>query len=760
MYRTAYWFLLLGGVWVLSAGPSHSQNPLEADSVTPLPSSFNQLKQTLEIDGQQVPVVISYAVQGDKVFILPVWYVPHIRRVAADGTRIPVKPHDRVLDGAQTVADIELKIEDLLEEDAHRTKIRNLVRKRIAEDRSKDPNELKLTFEQPQIKQDAYLFGLSAAGVQNYAISDQNSRNFNHQVRLKIDRAAVERVEKESGQPLLFGDTALRCTGQMRVRLEQLQLYAQINVTRESLHQLHKALRSLKDGQGRSPDAFIEYDSTTGVVRSANSILQMARQHVLVSLAVRQNAADSVIAPRMVENMVDKLLEQCRMQIADENKCVSFLINGQVAITAPLGEIHRLAQADENARTEAMNKMIDDFKARYSKDHNKESSTSTISARVFWIGGQYSRTETTEKQYEQLNADQYKQAEETLKHGFDRLMRDFRGNVPTLTGISFDDQAIYKGSQQLQQELKQMTFTTEYILFAWPLVQLTGGVDNNLTPEQMHQSYATLKSDYDNLKRRMDELAKDLGTHHRVAQVKERLDRLDKICLELTKVLAESERKLKDFDQQARVRFGLLDQTEIQKHQEQIDKLVKQAQELSRQIARLRGNAFVYMRYMEHPAAVEEVSLHPKHRWLAVACVDKNVHIWDYTNGKKVRTLQGHTDSVWSVAWSPDGQYLASGSDDNTVRVWEASSGKLLRTLQGHTDWVFSVAWSPDGQYLASGSSDKTVRVWEASSGKLLRTLQGHTDRVRSVAWSPDGQYLASGRETSIQIWQLFEFEL
>jgi len=86
--------------------------------------------------------------------------------------------------------------------------------------------------------------------------------------------------------------------------------------------------------------------------------------------------------------------------------------------------------------------------------------------------------------------------------------------------------------------------------------------------------------------------------------------------------------------------------------------------------------------------------------------------------------------------------------------LWRVSDGRLLRTLEGHTDWVNSVTFSPDGQTLASGSRDSPIRLWRASDGALLRTLKGHTSDVNSVAFSPDGLWLASGNlDGTISLW-------
>ncbi len=88
------------------------------------------------------------------------------------------------------------------------------------------------------------------------------------------------------------------------------------------------------------------------------------------------------------------------------------------------------------------------------------------------------------------------------------------------------------------------------------------------------------------------------------------------------------------------------------------------------------------------------------------------IAIWDLQSGKRLRTLEGHSNKVNSVALTADGNTIVSGSADRTVKVWDFHSGDLLCTLEGHSDEVNSVAVTRDSKNIVSSSNDCTVRIW------------------------------------------------
>jgi WD40 repeat protein len=71
--------------------------------------------------------------------------------------------------------------------------------------------------------------------------------------------------------------------------------------------------------------------------------------------------------------------------------------------------------------------------------------------------------------------------------------------------------------------------------------------------------------------------------------------------------------------------------------------------------------------------------------------------------GPAVYLQSGHSQRVLSIAISPDRRTLASSGADGGIKLWDLSNGRELRTLEGLAQ-VNSVAFSRDGGTLAAGS--------------------------------------------------------
>lgn len=173
------------------------------------------------------------------------------------------------------------------------------------------------------------------------------------------------------------------------------------------------------------------------------------------------------------------------------------------------------------------------------------------------------------------------------------------------------------------------------------------------------------------------------------------------------------------------------------------------------QSARAGSMGATLLMYRRHSDCVNAVAWSPDGRRIASGSSDKQVEVWDTSNGGQIFIYRGHSAAVNAVAWSPDGQDIASGGGERSVSVWMADNGILLFSYSGHSDTVAGVAWSPDGQYIASASADKTIHVWVPTDrGRRLATYSFHTDAVYGVAWSPDGRYIASvGADKTLQVW-------
>ena len=158
------------------------------------------------------------------------------------------------------------------------------------------------------------------------------------------------------------------------------------------------------------------------------------------------------------------------------------------------------------------------------------------------------------------------------------------------------------------------------------------------------------------------------------------------------------------------------------------------------------------------------LSISPNGRYLALGgFFSDDIQIFDLTTQSKVRSLTGHTDSVWALAWSHNGRFIASGSADATARVWDWNSGKTLLIYDKQGDTVRAVSWSPDDSRIVSCGLTGPVYIWASDTGQTLFTIGSQNDFENlAAAWSHNGKYIASGggSDARTHIWNAHNGQL
>lgn len=176
--------------------------------------------------------------------------------------------------------------------------------------------------------------------------------------------------------------------------------------------------------------------------------------------------------------------------------------------------------------------------------------------------------------------------------------------------------------------------------------------------------------------------------------------------------------------------------------------------------ANLAGADLARSTFTDTFAAVYGLAYSPDGSLLASAASTHDVRLWSGEDGRLIRILSGHTDSVMAVAFSPDGELLASCGRDQTIRLWHVRTGRAVQVIQASSRTVWSIAFHPNGELLASGGDDGRVHLWDVAFGDLYVALAGHRGLIRAVAFAPDGQTLASGGDDGgVYLWQVDDAE-
>jgi WD40 repeat protein len=119
---------------------------------------------------------------------------------------------------------------------------------------------------------------------------------------------------------------------------------------------------------------------------------------------------------------------------------------------------------------------------------------------------------------------------------------------------------------------------------------------------------------------------------------------------------------------------------------------------------------------------------------IASGSEDCLVKVWEIPEGgltenldESLVDLEGHQRRVGIVKWHPTAEnILLSAGFDYLINIWDIGQAAAIKSIECHTDTIYSIDWNFDGSLLATTSKDKKIRVIDPRAEAVIAEGKSH----------------------------------
>ncbi|XP_020832587.1 LOW QUALITY PROTEIN: WD repeat-containing protein 62 [Phascolarctos cinereus] len=125
---------------------------------------------------------------------------------------------------------------------------------------------------------------------------------------------------------------------------------------------------------------------------------------------------------------------------------------------------------------------------------------------------------------------------------------------------------------------------------------------------------------------------------------------------------------------------------------------------------------FVRTHHVAEKTTLYDMDIDITQKYVAVACQDRNVRVYDTVNGKQKKCYkgsQGDDGSLLKVQVDPSGTFLATSCSDKSISVIDFYSGECIAKMFGHSEIVTGMKFTYDCRHLITVSGDSCVFIWK-----------------------------------------------
>jgi WD40 repeat protein len=148
---------------------------------------------------------------------------------------------------------------------------------------------------------------------------------------------------------------------------------------------------------------------------------------------------------------------------------------------------------------------------------------------------------------------------------------------------------------------------------------------------------------------------------------------------------------------------------------------------------------------------LRRVALSPDTELIVLLGDDGTLRVHRVSDGQESGARLDAGGDVGEVRFTPDGRFLAAACRQRGVRVWNFATRELRYDWKDAGD-VSRLAVHPASTAVATFARGR-VQQWSLENGQPLGPALQRSDDTRIVLWSPDGRWLAAGGGTTAQVW-------
>ncbi len=155
----------------------------------------------------------------------------------------------------------------------------------------------------------------------------------------------------------------------------------------------------------------------------------------------------------------------------------------------------------------------------------------------------------------------------------------------------------------------------------------------------------------------------------------------------------------------------------------------------------------------KHLETVSGFDYSPEKNRLISGSKDKSLRLWNWEGGAD-RTIDTQGPPITNVLFGGQGEWLASYSGTGSeIRLWETASGRSKAMLPARRGAILSMAISPEGRRLLSANADRSIQLWDIEHQEQ-RVLTGHSGEIKDLAFAPDGKtFVSVSADGTIRSW-------